>query len=215
MKRAVDRLQANEEIYPPLSWAQVTQLLLDFYLVSLPIALVDRMFVSDAGPIQPWPMIGAFLITLFFQGLMRCVLFPNFRRTPSQDSHFYFTLGLYCRTHTWTSAASLFLVWSILFATLLAMTLTILTLMPFSCKQNENCTLVWQTWTRAFASLALAIQLALFFSTMHDIVDNFIRHFCLGRYATIKREEDGEGSSADAVHVSSREHDHFEAHPVT
>ena len=74
MKRVVDRFQANEEIYPPLSWAQVTQLLLDFYLLSLPVALVDRMSISNAGAFQVWPLIGCFLITLFFQGLMRYVV---------------------------------------------------------------------------------------------------------------------------------------------
>ena len=50
---------------------QVAQLLLDFYLLSLPIALVNKMFVESSGVFQPWPMLGCFLITLFFQGLMR------------------------------------------------------------------------------------------------------------------------------------------------
>jgi len=82
MKDFMADLQICIESYPPLSWAQVMQVLIDVYLMFTPVAFVSRMYI-DGTEVQVWPLFSTFLVTIFFQGLLGMI---NLIRNPFGDN---------------------------------------------------------------------------------------------------------------------------------
>lgn len=81
MKDEMADLQTCMESYPPLSWAQVMQFLIDVYLLFTPVAFVSKMYI-DGTEVQIWPLVSTFLVTIFFQGLLGMI---NLIRNPFGD----------------------------------------------------------------------------------------------------------------------------------
>ena len=81
MKDFMADLQICIESYPPLSWAQVMQVLVDVYLLFTPVAFVSKMYI-DGTEIQIWPLVSTFLVTIFFKGLLGMI---NLIRNPFGD----------------------------------------------------------------------------------------------------------------------------------
>lgn len=68
-------LRSATQMYPPLSFVQIMRLLMDAYLVILPVVLVNEMYIAADPPlsIQIVPVIACFLVTLLYNGLMKLV----------------------------------------------------------------------------------------------------------------------------------------------
>ena len=81
MKDEMADLQTCMQSYPPLSWAQVMQVLIDVYLLFTPVAFVSKMYI-EGTEVQVWPLVSTFLVTIFFQGLLGMI---NLIRNPFGD----------------------------------------------------------------------------------------------------------------------------------
>ena len=73
--QTMQELKSATELYPPLSFVQIMRLLVDVYLLIMPVVLVDSMYISADPPIsiQVVPVLACFLLTLLYNGLMQLV----------------------------------------------------------------------------------------------------------------------------------------------
>jgi len=81
----MQELKSATMLYPPLSFVQIMRLLMDVYLLIMPVVLVNTMYIAADPPlrIQIVPVLACFLLTLFYNGLMRLVvIIRNVRAVP-------------------------------------------------------------------------------------------------------------------------------------
>ncbi len=69
-------VKSATEMYPPLSFVQIMRLLVDVYMMLMPVLLVNQMYIASDPTlaIQFVPVLACFLVTLFYNGLMHLVL---------------------------------------------------------------------------------------------------------------------------------------------
>lgn len=72
---AMHQLKSATDLYPPLSFVQIMRLLVDVYLLIMPVVLVNQMYIAADPPlaVQLTPVLACFILTLLYNGLMNLV----------------------------------------------------------------------------------------------------------------------------------------------